>query len=333
MTSLEKTKKRLRRLGNNYRAYRDYFRRRSVLKNEPRVFAIELTNYCNLDCAMCPRPSMKRKVGFMEFDLFKSVIDQCRAHTDTVWLHLFGESLFHPRLKQCIEYCVERGIRPRLSTNATILDEDKARLLLDSGLDLVYLCLDGSNEETYNRLRVKGDFRTTRENIARFLELKKTSPGKTPAATVSMIRMAETAPEIEAFRDQWTGLADKVLIKKFCAWAGQDESIAEKRDRQARGERRSPGRRHPCLFLWKSVAVHWNGDVVPCCLDYDGKLVLGNLKTQDLKTIWNSPRFRALREAQSAGDFDNPLCRNCGEWIGYSSFVPPPHSAAEKKFV
>ena len=323
--------KRLHLTINNYRTYVDYYHRRTVLNNRPRIFAIELTNYCNLDCSMCPRQMMKREIGFMDFDLFKAIVDQCKKDTDHVWLHLFGESTFHPRLKQCIDYCAEQGIKPYLSTNATILTEENAHMLLTSGLELVYLCLDGSSKETYDKLRLKSDFTKTRGHITDFLELKKKLNRKKPITVVSMIRMEETQKEIDAFRKQWKGLADQVLIKKFCSWANQNQEIVEKMEKGERDKRRfSKRKRYPCTSFWKHAVVHWNGDVVPCCLDFDGKMILGNLKEQKLEDIWNSARVRAIREAQKTGNFDNPLCQNCAEWVGYARNVLYPFSLLKK---
>jgi len=292
-----------------------YGRRTTVLGNKPRVFAIELTNYCNLACSACPRSSMTRKVGFMDFSLFKGIISQLKGHVGFLWLHNFGEPLFHPEIGRFIGYCSENNIRTGLSTNATVLDEDKASMLLDSGLDHIVLAIDGATSATYQRMRHGGDFENVRKNIEYFLNLKKRLGRASPFAEVQMIKMDETGDEIDAFRRRWGDLADNVFIKDFCAWGDQVAAIAGLKEKKpAYYSRRR--KRLPCMALWRDGIVLWNGDLVLCCMDYDGKMVLGNLNKEKLKDIWNSEAVRKLRKEHSDNNYDNPLCKECSEWSG-----------------
>jgi radical SAM protein with 4Fe4S-binding SPASM domain len=258
---------------------------------------------------------MTRQVGFMDMGLFRRVIDQAKDYTDFAWLHLFGESLFHPQLEEAISYCADSGVKSGLSTNATLLDEEKAHLLLRSKLNRLILSIDGTHVDTYEKLRRGAHFETVRANIQHFFQFKKKLNNTRMRAEVQIIIMQETWPEIEEFKRQWNGLADGVYVKYFCRWANQNESISH----LARSEKKLPmlvGPRYPCEFLWKNGVVLWNGDVVPCCMDFDGKAVLGNLRRETLKEIWNSSRARQLRAAHRRHDFDNPLCKDCTEWLG-----------------
>lgn len=290
------------------------FRKANVI-NRPRIWAIELTNFCDLNCLMCPRKYMKRKVGYMDFDLFKSIINQIKDYTNFVWLHNYGESIFHPKIEQFINYCAENNIKPGLSTNAAGLDEKKAVMLLNSMLDRIVLSIDGSVKETYQKLRGGGDFDKTRSNILNFLKLKRKLNKTGPFAEVQMIRIEETNREIDIFKKQWKDLADNVVIKDFSARAGQVEEISKiKRQEQLFFSRRK--KRYPCMAFWRDGVVLWNGDVVPCCMDFDGKMILGNLNKEKLKDIWNSEKMIKIRKEQDEGNYDNPLCKNCTEWLG-----------------
>lgn len=309
---------------NQYLTKYFYHHKKIKLRNRPRIWDIELTNFCDLNCIMCARKFMKREIGFMDFSLFKRIIDQCKDYTDSIWLHLFGESLYHPQLYQFINYCSENGIKAKISTNATILDTEKALMLLKSRLDAIILCLDGVTEETYLKTRIGGDFIKVRENIINFLELKKELNRINPHAIVQIIRMDNTKDELDVFKKQWEGLADEVWIKDFCAWARQEEEIVAMAEKQRQADLLCEKKRHPCIYLWRDAVILWNGDVVPCCMDFDGKLVFGNLRRERLKDIWNSPKIKSLRKEQIENNYANPLCKNCSEWLDSDkdTFVP-----------
>jgi len=316
---------RLKSFYNHYLTKYYYYHRKIALTNKPRVFAFELTNYCNLDCAMCPRRFMKRKVGFMNFGLFKNIIKQIRGYNAWVFLHNFGEPLFHPQLEQIIDHCAENNIRTYLSTNATILDDKKSYALLNSKLDKIVLCLDGVTKEVYQKIRQGGDFDKTRNNILNFLTLKKKLRKDKPLAYVQIIRMNETDDEIEDCEKQWKNLADTVLIKRFSTWACQVDSITKmSKPEHLYFEKRNV--RYPCLHLWKDGVVLWNGDFVPCCMDFDGKMVLGNLRNKNLKDIWNSAKIISMRKDQVENNYHNPLCKNCLEWSGQPEDISFPFS-------
>ena len=130
--------------------------------------------------------------------------------------------------------------------------------------------------------------------------------------------MEETADELELFRTFWLKQgADEVMLKEFVDWGGQDVTITQLAMPSQRGMLQSP-RKHPCKFLWQSVVIAWDGRVVPCCYDYDTKLVLGDLRTSSLAEIWNSPAYVALRKAELEGRNFTDLCANCSQAPGHA---------------
>jgi MoaA/NifB/PqqE/SkfB family radical SAM enzyme len=292
-----------------------YFKRHMVLKNKPRVWFIETTNYCNLSCPMCPRNLMTRKVGFMEFGLFKKVVQQIKGATSFTWLHSFGEPLFHPELGLFIDYCSANNIKTGISTNATILDADKSKMLLDSSLHRIILCMDGATSDTYAKLRFGADFIKTKENILNFLRLAKERKKKDLIVEVQIINMRNTSSEIELFTREWSAIGARVVVKVFTTWGNQVNSIVDTYSPRILYTHRKK-ERYPCKFLWTEGGVLWNGDFVVCCMDFNGHTVAGNLSTDTLKDIWNSSVLIGLRKEQSEDNYTNPLCKNCTEWPG-----------------
>ncbi|MCB0239603.1 MAG: radical SAM protein, partial [Anaerolineae bacterium] len=166
---------------------------------------IESTNICNLDCVMCPTglKQVKRPQGYMDFDVFKSIVDEMAPYVKATTLHIWGEPLMHKRIFDMIAYCRQKGLRAEISTNATLLDERKAKGLLDAGLATIYLCLDGFRPETYESIRVKADYERTNANIHRFLDLKVNGGYTYPYVNLQIIQMEQTMPEVDEFVAAW----------------------------------------------------------------------------------------------------------------------------------
>lgn len=287
-------------LRNRHQLVDEFKAGRTVMRARPAHMKIELTNFCNLACPMCPHEQMQRDVGYMKPDLFRRIIDQAAPDLEFAYLHHLGESLFHGRIGELIRYGRSRGVAMGLSTNATYLDHRKGKLLLENGLDFLVISMDGASPDTYQRIRVGGDFATTMQNVRAFFEMKKEIPNNT-TVVVQMIVTESNRHEVEFFAKQWDG---QVMIKEARDWAGQVQL----------GKRHvAPPIRHtPCRMLWTELTVLWDGSVVPCVNVYEKQNVLGDLKTQTLDEVWNSPALVALREAHLKDAVDHiPVCATC----------------------
>ena len=284
----------------------------------PSVFAIESTNICNLNCRMCSRCNMKRPVGMMDFNLFKKIIDQTKGITGFVLLHGMGEPLFHPKIIEMINYCEDNGIRAGLSTNATLLDEKTAEKLVGSKLSEITLCMDGATRKTYEKTRRGAHYDQVRKNIRRFLEIKKERGNKRMKAIVQLIQMDETEKEKKRFIEEWETNADVVFFKKFSTWADQVEGVKKLAGIEKRYKKELEETRPPCFLPWQSVMVYWDGKVVPCCIDFDAKMTLGDANKQSLAEIWNGEPIKKLRKMHIERKFGG-VCRNCAEYYAYST--------------
>ncbi len=284
----------------------------------PTIYQVEPTNYCNLTCPMCPHDLMRRTVGFMTFDLFRKVIDQVKGHSMAIRLHNMGESLFHKTLPKFIEYAAASGLGTVLSTNAAALNERNCEKLMDAGLDQLLISFDGNTKATYEACREKSKYDRVLANIHRLLRLKAERHLTKPAVTISLIDMPATHAEVDAFKRTWEGRVDAIRIKAARNWDGTSDRI--NRMVAIPGVR---GQDKPCLWLWTSMVVLWDGRVVPCCMDYDAKVVLGDVHKKSLKDIYNDEPMRELRRLHVEGRVsESPLCRGCsaptslnGSWL------------------
>jgi len=275
----------------------------------PSVFQIEATNFCNLRCPMCPYDTMTRDVGYMEIDLFRRVVDQLAGCTRVLRLHNMGESLFHKQIDELIRYARSKGVTTCISTNATALNEKAAERILTAQLDRLFISFDGAHKETYEMYRKGARFERSLANVLRFLEIKEKQQAVKPHTTISMIEMAGTEGEIGEFREFWQKRVDAIRIKRVGNWDGSVDRVNEIALKDFR-----PPDAPPCSWLWDRMVVLWDGRVVPCCYDYDGKYVLGNLRERTLKQIFNDQPMRELRKLHAAGRADeSSLCRGCAQ--------------------
>jgi radical SAM protein with 4Fe4S-binding SPASM domain len=288
---------------NRKRLVEDHVRARTVATGRPAHMKIELTNYCNLACPMCPHEQMERDVGYMKPELFKRIIDMSTPELEFAYLHHLGESLFHGKIGELIKYGKSKGVGMGLSTNATYLDHRKGKILLESGLDFLVISMDGASPDSYARIRVGGDFATTVKNVRAFFELKKQIPNDL-TVVVQMIVTDANRAEVEPFAKLWDG---QVMIKEARDWAGQVKLY--KLGKQVE----SPAVDHtPCKMLWTELTVLWDGAVVPCVNVYEKDNVLGDLSTQSLDDVWNGPLMREIRKAHLTDDVSSvKVCATC----------------------
>ncbi|WJS05545.1 radical SAM protein [Roseibium aggregatum] len=275
----------------------------------PKIDQIELTNRCPYRCKMCPRTtSMTRAIGDMDLALFTRIIDQIKDNQSYVGLHHFGESLVHRGLTDAVTIALDRGVRTGLSCNPPSLKPVLAENLLRAGLAEMLLSLDSLDAATYRSIRgPAADIGRALTHLRSLMTLRDRT-GATTHITLQLISMRENADEIPNFLKLCRELGvDRGVVVDVGRWDFTDDKIAEL------GEFDPVMHDGFCTRPVESVAVLWDGRVVPCCHDYDGAEVLGNLRTQTLDEIWASDAARKFRADPNA----TALCQNCAFSRGY----------------
>ncbi len=296
------------------------------------IFNIELTNHCPMKCVMCPRTHhMTREQGFMDIEIFKKIIDELAEanpsfhhnHNRVVWLHHFGESLLHPQFETCIKYAAHKGIYTGLSINPMMLNDKTASSLISSGLHILYLSLDGHDDESFFKIRgINNMYTISRRRIYDFLNLKKENFSEMKII-LSMIDFSLNDKSVSAVKDEWefNKEINGFLLKNFTTWGG---AIPEINDFAPESIKTKKGDciTVTCPFPWTNMTVTWDGDVVPCCFDYNKKFVIGNVRTNSLSYIWNDFPLQNLRNEFIENKVTNALCKNCDNlYSGNNSMV------------
>lgn len=295
-----------------------YSHQKSITKAYPIISNIELTNACGMNCIMCPRQYMKRKVGFIDLQLFEKILKQSKFNSQIV-LHHFGDPLLHPKIEEILNICKKYKINSMFSTNPSSLTDKKIDQILNGGLDHLHISLDGATKHTYEKIRRgRADYGIAIKNINNFLAEKNKRGLKKPYTVIAIIQMKETKDEINQFKKQWSGKKgiDKVEVKEFITWDGSMDKITQLGDEYSHKFKRKYY--YPCFWPWGKITVTWDGKVVPCCFDYDAKVILGDLNKQTLKEIWNGKPMQVFRKQQIENSFpEKHLCRNCREREGF----------------
>ena len=270
----------------------------------PYVEQAELTNVCPYNCIMCPRTfRMTRKLGYMDFDIFQDICKQISSCQRFLSLHHFGESLIHPLLPDFVSFANSCGLYTGLSCNAASMTKELALALQKSKLSSITFCIDSLNNSRYQRIR--GTRKTLKENLAmieNFIHISGSFDSPT-LVSLQMIQMRENKDEGLNFLEFAQKLnVDSARVIRFGQWDFSDENAYQMADLSARALYKPA-----CPVRWKSICILWNGDVVPCCRDYNGDIVLGNLGQTNLHEIWQSDIYLKLRKNED--HFQR--CRNC----------------------
>jgi radical SAM protein with 4Fe4S-binding SPASM domain len=270
---------------------------RERARHLPDIVQIESTNLCNAKCVFCPRDEMHRRQGVMDMDLFKKVVDECAALGIThVRVHNYGEPFLDRQLVDKVRYAKARGIKEvGMISNGSLITEPIARGMIEAGLDAINISVDASGKETFERTRVHLDYDTVIGNIRTLARLRKEMGRKRPKLILSFVRQGNTADE-QAFIKEWSRIADKVHVTDLHNWAG---TLNAKSDVH-----------FPCYRIWLTFTVLWDGRVSLCCADFDGRHILGDLRTSTISEIWNSPAYLAVRR-QQLQDGGPEICRSC----------------------
>ena len=288
----------------------------------PKKFAVEVCADCNLACSMCHHPMMRRPKGIMPFELWRRCADQIAAVAPATecWFSFSGEPLMEPeRLLRMLGYGKSVGLRSlNVNTNGMLLTPDLAEALLDSGVDLIVIGIDGHTSETYERIRVNGNRDVLYANIEHLVALRQ-ARAEGPEIQVQFIEMEENAHELEAFTTYWLERGAVVKVRNMLSWGGKFGTPLNVSNED----------RIPCPWALTMMHVFWDGRVPRCPGDTEGEEGVGNAWEESLAKLWGD--LGAYREKHLAHRFDElpERCQECKDWmVGAAHRIRPSQQPA-----
>lgn len=268
----------------------------------PQTIRIESTNRCNANCTTCTREKLTRPLGTMDFDLFKKIVDECAANNIRILhLHNFGEPLLDSLLSERVKYAKSKGIRTRIFSNFSALTREKALQLLDAGIDEIKISIDAASKETYEAIRKNLKFAQVEANLEMMLQLRAEQKLEKPRISLVFVATDNNRHEVKKFKQRWQHKVDKIFITSYHNWAGGLDKGGAVRKRLL-----------PCLRLWKTFTILWDGRAALCCLDFNGQVILGDLNKQTIQEIYSGQMLSRIREQHLRWQYNKiPICLNC----------------------
>jgi radical SAM protein with 4Fe4S-binding SPASM domain len=289
----------------------DYLLVRENCTGKPWSAKIEPTNVCNLQCTYCPREDTPYTLGMMSLERFRSLIDEIKDHTFIIALHLWGEPLLHKQLPEMIRYAVDSGIGTYISSNFNRLTDEQARSIIESKLDMLTICVDGSEQDTYEVFRKGGHLSKVLKNTETFIRIRNEMESKYPYVEMQFLVTPQTEHEIPRVRR----LAEQLGVDTFKAKPVYPIMVERKGEFfMPEGEEYYPikrrEKRKTCWWLWRTITIGWEGSVLPCCRVMFASS-MGNVFNTSLAEVWNNPKYQALRRTFRKGAEGAKPCDVC----------------------
>lgn len=277
---------------------------------------IEITNVCNLACSFCP--PTRRSPDFMSIETFSKILDQIKPYTDYVYLHIKGEPLLHPELDKFLDLGYEKGFKINITTNGTLIKKAQGKIMGKPALRQVNFSLHSmEGNEGYHKkkeyiqdiLSFAKEARAHSDVIITFRlwNLEQDNGGNINSVkNDELLNIIENAFDLDfkiqdfAHVNRGVKIADRIYINQDSRFRWPD--LQETED-DGKGF---------CYGLRDQAAILVDGTVVPCCLDGEGVINLGNIHHSKFSEIINSERAMALFKGFSERNAVEELCRKCG---------------------
>ena len=271
-----------------------------------RKIYIEITNVCNLKCTFCPETSRKKEL--MSLEQFEEVIRKIYKHTKIVCLHVKGEPLLHNNLKEILEIIKKYDLKANITTNGTLIKEKNEIIRKSEAVRQINFSIHSiTQNEILNEQYLKNIFESVDnlENIMISYRLWNLQNIKENSINNSVIKEIEDYYNILNLKQQlkeneFVQIRKNVYINQDTEFIWPDingQKIIEK------------GR---CLALKDQIAVLVDGTVVPCCLDNNGDIPLGNIFEESLEEILNKEKSVIIKRNFENSIITNNLCKTCG---------------------
>lgn len=279
------------------------------MKKRFRKIYVEITNICNLNCSFCPKTI--RKLEFMTVQNFEYIAKQIQEYTDLIYLHVKGEPLLHQDLENILDLCNKYNLKVNLTTNGTLLKEKISILKETKAIRQINISIHSSMVNNNDN-----------EYIEKYMTEIVNSSNKIDDKIISYrLWNVKNNESIEKNKEILDILGNKYGIKDLfelaCKnnWVKLKENVYLNQDSQFKWpnvEAKEISKVGKCLGLKEQIAILVNGDVVPCCLDENANMKLGNIFNTKLEDILNDKYTKEVIEGFNNNVLVSKLCRTCG---------------------
>lgn len=291
----------------------------------PVSITIEPTDICNLRCPVCETGAniLGRRPQMMTYEEFVTIMDKVGPGANHVMLYYMGEPFLNKDVYRMIRYARDMELNVMTCTNGDVVDPER---LYESGINLVSFQIGGVTQETHSLYRVNSNLTRVMDNLSRYLEIIRLR-GRKPAehqVELGFIVMRHNEGELQEFLKmaERIGVDRKNIISPCVRTFQQGTEFLPKSDLYWMYERKKfeqegclfPKKNYPensCSWLYYSITIQVDGNVVACCRDPHGRQIMGNLLEQSLDEVWNGSKLRGFRSAVFTKQAEVDICQLC----------------------
>ncbi|TCZ79881.1 radical SAM protein [Paenibacillus albiflavus] len=279
-------------------------------------FYVEITSICNLACSFCPQT--QRKANFISIEDFTHRLDEIKPYTDYIYLHVKGEPLMHPKIDQLLDIAHDKGFKVNITSNGTLLHKVKDKILLKPAIRQMNFSLhsfDGheGSEDKEGYVRKVLDFvKEANEQTNMIISLRLWNLTQDNMTNTERNRNREILSLIENDFNLDYRIEEKVA-------PGSGLKLTDRVYLNQDHEFQWPDLKAPeddgkgfCYALRTQAGILVDGTVVPCCLDGEGVINLGNVHRQPFSEIIEGERATQIVDGFSRREAVEELCRKCG---------------------
>ncbi len=263
---------------------------------------VEITNICNMNCSFCH--GTQRTPRRMSLEEFRTILSKLQPHTHYIYYHLMGEPLTHPDLALFLQTATEMGFKSIITTNGTLLKQ-KGQVLIDQKVHKVSVSLhsfEGDDRTAHQKyLKEVADFAKTAQENGIIVVLRLWNNGCDNGKNAEAIDFLKS--EIDG---EWVENSKGLRIRDRLFLEYGDRFQWPDKDAEVQGDSVF------CYGLRDHFGILCDGTVVPCCLDSDGQINLGNILKEDIESILSSKRATAIVKGFDGRKPSEELCRRCG---------------------
>jgi radical SAM protein with 4Fe4S-binding SPASM domain len=252
---------------------------------------------------------MKRK-GAASNSQINKIIREAAPKSASVCPFLYQEPFLEPRLVNILANIKQNN--PNCATvvysNMANVSEETIKQIVEFNLlDELHISFYGPTEELYAKYQPPLNRAQTVANIKKFREIRDKAGKSKPVMTLHVLNVPEILEASQGYADV-IGYVDCNAVVQFDTFHGVIPDYAGDQTKVMG----APAKRTPCQRLWTGLNVHFDGSVVPCCLDFNDEHVLGNVNKESLQEIWSGERFQAFRKLHLEKRWNEiEMCRNC----------------------
>jgi len=262
---------------------------------------IETSTVCNYNCVFCPHNIMTRKKEIMSMELFKDIISKLPKQITTITLSGMGEAFMDKGIFDKIKYCKSLGYTVNVLSNGSKITNINIDELVNSGLDSIRISIHSVNPYKYKMITKANDNEIYYALASPILiAMKRKTPIKI-IITTDMIE--EDEEEVKNIRKKYENIVDTIEIWKVHNWSSWKDYRKGKKSKTTCG-RPFNG----------PLQIQVDGTINMCCFDYDGKLLLGDLKSQSIEEIFESDMYKTIVDFHKGkNNNSNLLCNKCDQ--------------------